>query len=403
LVIKASVRSTVAEDAFGLRFNSDTGSNYNYRAVVGQGATVSSFSGNSTMMVAMGRQSESGYTANTFGNTEIYIPNYTLANQKSVSSDAVNENNATTARAQLAAGLWTGTAAITTVQVVPGSGSFAQYSTFSLYGVAALGTTPTKAPKATGGDIIMTDGTYWMHTFLSSGTFKPATGLSCDYLVVAGGGGTSDAIGGGGGGGGGLLTATSYAVTSGSNYTVTIGAGGSGSSSGALPGSGSNSVFGSFTAIGGGGGSYGYLGGASSSNGQNGGSGGGGGGTIDFATGTGGTATSGQGYAGGYGQNRGTGGGGGGAGGAGGNAVNPVSGKGGNGLSNSYSGTATYYSAGGPGGYWPGVGETSGGAGTGGVGADTSGNPNTGQGAGGGNASGVKNGGSGIVIVRYLA
>ena len=401
LIIKASSRTTTGgADNYNITFNGVT-TGYTYKELTGNGTTVSSSNGSLRLT---GLIDGFTMTASTFSNSETYIPNYTSSNYKSFTSDAVTENNLTLSYAQLWANLWSNTAAISTIALAPSGGSsFAQYSTFSLYGVSALGTTPTKAPKATGGDIIMTDGTYWMHTFLYSGTFKPATGLTCDYLVVAGGGGTSDAIGGGGGGGGGLLTATSYAVTSGSNYTVTIGAGGSGSSSGALPGSGSNSVFGSFTAIGGGGGSQGDLGGASSSNGQNGGSGGGGGGTIDFATGTGGTATSGQGYAGGYGQNRVTGGGGGGAGGAGGNAVNPVSGKGGNGLSNSYSGTATYYSAGGPGGYWPGVGETSGGAGTGGVGADTSGNPNTGQGAGGGNASGVKNGGSGIVIVRYLA
>jgi hypothetical protein len=50
---------------------------------------------------------------------------------------------------------------------------FDQYSTFYLYGVAALGTTPAIVPYATGGDTIMTDGTYWYHTFVSSGTFTP--------------------------------------------------------------------------------------------------------------------------------------------------------------------------------------------------------------------------------------
>jgi hypothetical protein len=70
-----------------------------------------------------------------------------------------------------------------------GSTAFVQYSTFYLYGVAKLGTTPAIVPYATGGDTIMTDGTYWYHAFTSSGTFTPAKGLSCDVLVVAGGGG----------------------------------------------------------------------------------------------------------------------------------------------------------------------------------------------------------------------
>jgi hypothetical protein len=69
------------------------------------------------------------------------------------------------------------------------AGSFVQNSTFYLYGVAKLGTTPAIVPYATGGDTIMTDGTYWYHTFVSSGTFTPQKAMSCDVLVVAGGGG----------------------------------------------------------------------------------------------------------------------------------------------------------------------------------------------------------------------
>ena len=61
-----------------------------------------------------------------------------------------------------------------------------------------------------------------------------------EYLVVAGGGGGGKANGGddtsGGGGAGGLLTATGYAVTVGSAITITIGAGLTGTESGASGG-----------------------------------------------------------------------------------------------------------------------------------------------------------------------
>jgi hypothetical protein len=134
LVVKVSPRGTVAEDGMGIRFNSDSGSNYTFRVVVGQGSAASSFSGTSSYL-PIGRQSGSTDTVNTFGNNEFYIPNYTLSNQKSVSVDAVMENNATVARAQLAAGLWSGTAAITSVTVLPGSGSFATSTTATLYGI----------------------------------------------------------------------------------------------------------------------------------------------------------------------------------------------------------------------------------------------------------------------------
>ena len=135
LVLKASARSTVAEDTFGIRFNSDSGSNYPYRGLEGNGSTPRSFSGTNTL-VGLGRMSQSSFTASTFGNNEFYIPNYTSSNYKSVSIDAVNENNATTAIAELAAGLWNSTAAISNIQVIPSSGNFAQYSTFTLYGIS---------------------------------------------------------------------------------------------------------------------------------------------------------------------------------------------------------------------------------------------------------------------------
>ena len=409
LVIKASPRSTIAEDTFGIRFNSDSGSNYPYRGFVGQGASVSSFSGTNTF-IALGRMPESGYTANTFGSNEFYIPNYTSSNQKSVSIDAVNENNATTARAQLAAGLWTGTAAITTIQVLASAGSFTQYSSFQLYGVSALGVTPTKAPKATGGSIIQTDGTYWYHAFLSSGTFTPATALSCDVLVVAGGGGGHHA----GGGAGGYRSTTGLSLTT-SATTVTIGAGGAGADwvSGTVT-NGNNSVFSTITSTAGG--SGGNVSAVANNNGAAGGSGGGGGGVNAGNSSTGGAGNAGsfspvEGYAGGNytgGTNNTVAAGGGGAGGVGGNvAASTTAGAGGAG-SNAHSswlsvtglGVSGYLAGGGGGGN----NGTAGIAGSGGGGAGDGSAAVANTGSGGGGKFGVGgNGGSGLVIIRYLA
>jgi hypothetical protein len=412
LVIKASCRSTIAEDTFGIRFNSDSGSNYLYRGLVGTGAATSAFNGTNTF-VALGRQSESGYTAGVFGNNEFYILNYTSANKKSVSVDAVNENNSSTARTQIATSLWSGTAAITTIQVLPSSGAFAQYSTFSLYGVSALGVTPTKAPKATGGSIIQTDGTYWYHAFLSSGTFTPATGLSCDVLVVAGGGGGGKYIAGGGGAGG-FRAFTSQSVST--AQTVTVGGGGAGATTGINGASGSDSVFGSNTSSGGGGGAQGGAAGTA------GGSGGGGAYTSNIGGAgntpstspsqgnNGGTAAgpadgaAGGGGAGAVGTSRSVGG----AGGGGGIGVNTYSSW----LSTTGLGVSGYVAGGGGGGA-NGFAAGAGGTGGGGAGASvslasTAGTANTGGGGGGGSsgAGALENGaagGSGLVIVRYLA
>jgi hypothetical protein len=420
LVVKVSARGdTVAEYVNNkVSFNGST-SGYSSKLLYGLG-TGSGASANNSVTNAIDYSSYgtgSTATASTFGNTEIYIPNYAGSTNKSVSVDAVTENNATTAITALTAGLWSNTAAITSVSITTASGSFVANSTFYLYGVATLGTTPAIAPKATGGDIVMTDGTYWYHAFRSSGTFTPAVALSCDALVIAGGGGGSQQFGGGGGGGGGYRATTLSLATSG--YTVTVGAGGAGGTGGG----GQNGTKGSdslisgsgittFTSTGGG------FGG--SNIGGDGGSGGGGGGRTDFTppNGNGGISSPVtspvQGYAGGKASNSGPGtNGGGGGGGAGGAGPDSGSGTGANGGagSNAHSSWATatstgvsgYYAGGGAGYGYNNSAPNTGGSGGGGAGA-VSGTANTGGGGGGSysQSTAAGAGGSGIVIVRYL-
>jgi len=411
LVVKSSTRQTSTSVAYAtLKFNGSS-ANFTYRSLEGDGSTAGSFNGSTG---PFGVVTTSGNTANTFSNIEFYIPNYTSSNYKSYSSDSVSETNATGAYADLIAGLWSNTAAITSIELTPGAGNFAQYSTFYLYGVAKLGTTPAISPYATGGDTIMTDGTYWYHTFVSSGTFTPQKSLSCDYLVVAGGGagGANKGAGGGAGGlrstvtatggGGSLESALSLGASA---YTVTVGAGGARNTS-SSGNNGSNSVFSTITSTGGGAGGS-NLG---TSNGATGGSGGGGGGG---ATSTGGTGTANQGFAGGNGVT-GTydsGGGGGGASAVGQPGLNTLAGgggDGGNGVATSISGSSVTYGGGGGGGDSFGTGFGLGGTGGGGNGgapnvAGTSGTANTGGGGGGSgdNSATAGNGGSGLVIVRY--
>jgi hypothetical protein len=392
LVVKVSARDGASSviDGAVVRFNNDTTSgNYTARRLIGSGSAASSDT-NNTGAFAVGNTA----TANTFSNCEFYIPNYTGSTAKSVSFDNVGETNATTQYMGLAAFLWSNTAAITTITISGESANFLQYSTFYLYGVAKLGTTPVIVPYATGGDTIMTDGTYWYHAFRSSGTFTPAKGLSCDVLVVAGGGGGGN--GGGAGGAGGVLAFASQSVSSAT--TITIGAGGSTNTNG------SNSQFASLTASVGGG--TGGTGGSTA--GALGGSGGGGSGsTSGTTTYAGGAATSGQGNAGGGGLSPSNGGGGGGgaggagatgtSGGAGGAGTNSVTNWGA--LSTALTATGLGVSgfiAGGGGGYSSGA-AGSGGAGAGG-GPGAAATANTGSGGGGYSGAG----GSGLILVRYL-
>ena len=77
---------------------------------------------------------KSTYTANTFGNSVIYIANYAGSTYKSFSKDSITENNATAADQGVGAGLWSNTAAITSLSLTVTSNMVAG-STFSLYGI----------------------------------------------------------------------------------------------------------------------------------------------------------------------------------------------------------------------------------------------------------------------------
>jgi hypothetical protein len=409
------------------RVNGSSASIYSTTSLRGSGSAASStrFSATGSGIDGEGIwvQSEALPESSSFGIITYHFMNY--ANTTTFKTALVRYNNASAVVGTNVSLIQT-TSAISSITLRHGGGgaNFAIGSTFSLYGIAAASAT---SPKATGGTIYE-DATYWYHAFGSSGTFTPSQSLTADYLVVAGGGGGGSTYGGGGGagglrctvtatGGGGSLE-TPLSLSSGVGYTVTIGAGGSGAVGGYNPTTavgtpGNNSVFSSITSLAGGGGG----GGAGAPSPGTFGSGGGG---QDNQAGRAGTA--GQGFAGGTGVQGGVFGaaGGGGAGAVGVNGTSISGGNGGTGVATLISGSLTTYAGGGGGGTYEsanqvqGIGGAGGGgnAGTSGVGTATGGFAGTAnRGGGGGGASALQgsiytatggNGGSGIVIVRYL-
>lgn len=115
--------------SFKVEFNGST-TNLSSRSLFGNGSSAASY--NDT--VIYGILSTAKDTASTFGNASIYIPNYAGSTNKSVSIDAVAENNATSAGMRMTAGLWSNSAAITSVKILPYS-TFMQHSTATLYGI----------------------------------------------------------------------------------------------------------------------------------------------------------------------------------------------------------------------------------------------------------------------------
>jgi len=367
------------------------------RILFGSGSASSSF----TESYVSGYTAANSATASTFGNSSIYIPNYTGSTQKSFSIDSVGENNATASAQAITAGLWSGTDAITSIVLDQGDGSnWLQYTSATLYGINR--TQAIGKPKAIGGNITYSNG-YWVHTFTGSGTFSTQESIEVDALIVGGGGGSGFHIPGGGGAGG-FLAVSSIPLTKG-EFSVLVGSGGAaGATEGSPQGrSGSNSSFLSSVSIGGG---YGGTRQLTPASGGSGGSGGGGGGGGNGNTVTAGSGTSGQGNSGGngytYPDGRAAGGGGGGAGATG---TAGSFGAGGNGGAGALW-NGSYYAGGGGGS----SGNSSGAGGIGGGGSGTNfgsnqaaanGTANTGGGAGGGENG--ASGGSGVVIIRYRA
>ena len=137
LLLVCSFRST--ENTVGsnaeIRFNGSS-SGYSSRLLYGTGSSAASATGGSDRIHWAPTTSGGSSTANTFGNAQIYIPNYASSNAKSVSIDAVAENNATASRQDINAALWNNSAAISTIAFTwEQSANFAIGSSVTLYGI----------------------------------------------------------------------------------------------------------------------------------------------------------------------------------------------------------------------------------------------------------------------------
>ena len=412
-----------SQDLITITFNGDTGANYSATQIDGTTGGATSTRWTALSAAILGFMTDNNATANA----SLY-PSNILVNIQGYSNTSFYKtfltrynmvpSTASYSRVGAHAALWRSTAPITSLTFSTYYASYLAGSTFTLYGIKAA-----FVPKATGGDIIVNDGTYWYHAFKTTGAFVPSQALTVASLVVGGGGGggttNSSYFAGGGGGAGGYVYTASSSLTGGSTYPITIGSGGVGLSVNS-PEFGTKSTFNSINGYGGG---RGYPGQNSVPNDNLMGSGGG---ASASQTASSTYLASGQGYKGGDSSGQ-AGGGGGGAGAAGGTGGAFQGGNGGAGLNTWASwayatgtGSSGYYCGGGGGGNSPYYGTpttnpTTGGAGGGGNGATSGsiangvpGASGTGSGGGGGSAlntlSGYSfggNGGSGLVIVRY--
>lgn len=128
LVALASTRSTVASIVGSIEIKPN-GAAGTFRRLWGEG-TGGAYTDALSAMI--GFTSAASNTADTFGNTSFYVPNYTASQNKSISIDSVSEGNSGQIYMLLGAGLSSNTAAVTSLTFASGA-NFVAGSTISLY------------------------------------------------------------------------------------------------------------------------------------------------------------------------------------------------------------------------------------------------------------------------------
>ena len=120
-----------------IRFNSDSGSNYAYHELYGNGASAGAQAGASQTYGFFERMADAGATSGMFGVAVIDILDYAnVYKYKTVRNLGGYDNNSTGGSVMIGSSLWMNTAAITSITLAPGIGTnFATNTRFSLFGV----------------------------------------------------------------------------------------------------------------------------------------------------------------------------------------------------------------------------------------------------------------------------
>lgn len=124
--------------SYDVRFNSDTGLNYAYHQLYGDGASVASIAGSSTNLINLANASSRSGTPSTMGVGIIDIHDYASTTKyKTLRAIAGADNNLAANGSyfiNLYSGLWMSTSAITSITLIPGN-NFSTRTVFSLYGI----------------------------------------------------------------------------------------------------------------------------------------------------------------------------------------------------------------------------------------------------------------------------
>jgi hypothetical protein len=136
LQLRGIARTPDSSNVF-FQFNSDTGSNYNYMNLTGNGSVVENYGAASQNNILFGKSNYSASNSSMFATTICDILEYASTNKnKAIKSLVGTDTNGGAGQSVgVLSGLWRNASAITSIKLFPSSGIFNQYSQFALYGI----------------------------------------------------------------------------------------------------------------------------------------------------------------------------------------------------------------------------------------------------------------------------
>lgn len=137
LRLVTSVKGSGGLDGYNLQFNGDAGSNYAFHLLYAYGdGSVLSTSGTSRTFFSIGLGADSS-EAGVFHASDVDILDAFSSTKNKTARILIAASGVNWQFVQLRSGLWMNTAALTSIRVYPNSGTFANGSRISLYGVTA--------------------------------------------------------------------------------------------------------------------------------------------------------------------------------------------------------------------------------------------------------------------------
>ena len=136
LQIRGISRSVGANINITAQLNGDTGTNYSLHNFIGDGAAASVNGAGSFGSLFLGYTPSTASTASCFSGTVIDVLDYTNTNKNTTLRSLTGSDLNGSGSIRFMSGAWFNTSAVTSVVLsISGADSFAQYSSFALYGI----------------------------------------------------------------------------------------------------------------------------------------------------------------------------------------------------------------------------------------------------------------------------